>query len=73
MLVVTNRLVILGNVDAVRGHLGMIVWLLWLSLGQYCAMLGQSWAIFGGLGGYFGQFEGLGFRVLGLVVAALKT
>ena len=33
------------------GHIGTIVWLLGLSLGQSLAMLEQSWAIFGGFGG----------------------
>ena len=47
MLVVTHGLVILRNVC----HLEAIVGLLGLSLGQYWAKLGQSWAIFGGLGG----------------------
>ena len=54
MLVVTDGLVILGNGKPLRGHLGTIVWLLGLSLGQSWAMLGQSLVIFGGLGSYLG-------------------
>ena len=56
-----------------RGHLGTIVWLLGISLGQSWAMSGQSCVIFGGLGACLGPLEGLGFRVLGLVVTELKT